>query len=138
MRTNGVPDFPDPQPGPGMVFNTAAVNPAAPAFRAAQAKCHHFLGSGPAAPGSTTHPTAQTLAKLLDIAECMRRHGVPLFPDPRTSVPPDPMSAGYDFITDYDGAILLFPSALNRQSPAYTEAGAACGSLAEKLGSGPH
>jgi hypothetical protein len=30
-------------------------------------------------------------------------------------------------ITDYDGAILLFPSTLDTQAPAYTQAAAACG-----------
>ncbi len=39
------------------------------------------LGSG------RTHPSAQTLAKLLRIAVCMRQHGVSQFPDPRTTVP---------------------------------------------------
>jgi hypothetical protein len=29
-------------------------------------------------------------------------------------------------ITDYDGAILLFPSTINMQSPAYTQAAARC------------
>ena len=36
----------------------------------------------PPGPGSTTHPSAQTLAKLRRIAVCMREHGVPQFPDP--------------------------------------------------------
>jgi hypothetical protein len=67
----------------------------------------------------------------------MRRHGVSQFPHPRTSVPPNPFAAGISFIRDYDGAILLFPSTLHRQSPAYLRAAAACGTLAGKLGSGP-
>jgi hypothetical protein len=41
-------------------------------------------------------------------------------------------------ITDYDGAILLFPSTLGVESPAYSRAAAACGALAGKLGRGPH
>ncbi len=47
-------------------------------------------------------------------------------------------SSGYGVITDYDGAILLFPSTIDMQSPAYTQAVAACGALAGKLGRGPH
>jgi hypothetical protein len=41
-------------------------------------------------------------------------------------------------ITDFDGAILLFPSTLDMHSPAYDQATAACGVLAGKLGRGPH
>jgi hypothetical protein len=55
----------------------------------------------------------------------MRQHGVRQFPDPRTSVPSN--LAGIDEITDFDGAILLFPATLNLQAPAYKQALAACG-----------
>ena len=126
MRANGVPNFPDPAGGRGLLFDAAGINRSAPAFRAAQAKCHKLLpGGGPPGPGTTTHPSAQTLAKLLRIARCMREHGVPQFPDPRTSVPSN--LAGVNDITDFDGAILLFPSTLSLQAPAYRQALAACG-----------
>ena len=79
-----------------------------------QAKCRRLLpGGGPPGPGSATHPSAQTLAKLLKIAQCMRQHGISQFPDPRTSVPLNPFGSGYGVITDYDGAILLFPSTID-------------------------
>ncbi|MBV9805034.1 MAG: hypothetical protein JO130_17675 [Solirubrobacterales bacterium] len=139
MRASGVPGFPDPQPGRGLLFSMNGLDPSSPAFRAAQMKCHRLLpGGGPPGPGSTTRPSAQTLAKLVRIARCMRQHGVPDFPDPRTSVPLDPFPSSGGVITDYDGAILLFPSTLNMESPAYAQATAACGTLAEKLGRGPH
>jgi hypothetical protein len=125
MRANGVPNFPDPQPGRGALFSLSGINPAAPAFRAAQAKCRKFMGGGPPVPGSTTHPSAQTMSKLRRIAVCMRQHGVPQFPDPRTTVPSNP--AGFLEITDFDGAILLFPSTINLQAPAYRQALTACG-----------
>jgi hypothetical protein len=125
MRANGVPNFPDPNPGRGALFPLGGINPSAPAFKGAQAKCRKLLGGGPPVPGSTTHPSAQTLAKLRTIAVCMRQHGVPQFPDPRTSVPSSPN--GIRDITDFDGAILLFPSTINLQSPAYRQALAACG-----------
>jgi hypothetical protein len=127
MRANGVPNFPDPQPGGGFVFNANGINPSAPAISAAHAKCQKLMSGGPPGPGSTTHPSAQTLAKLLAIAQCMRSHGVPQFPDPRTSVPIHPFGSGAGVITDYDGAILLFPSATDMQSPAYKQDLAACG-----------
>ena len=125
MRANGVPNFPDPQPGGGARFQTVAgINPTSPVFRAAQAKCQKFMGAFPG-PGSTTHPSSRTLAKLLRIARCMREHGVPQFPDPQTSVPSNP--AGIREITDFDGAILLFPSTIDMQAPAYRQALTACG-----------
>jgi hypothetical protein len=126
MRSNGVPNFPDPKPGGGFEFPVSGGNLASPAFRSAQAKCRKVLpGGGPPAPGSTTQPSAQTLAKLVRIAECMREHGISQFPDPRTSVPSNPV--GYQEITDFDGAILLFPSTINLQSPAYRQDLDACG-----------
>jgi hypothetical protein len=57
----------------------------------------------------------------------MRRHGISQFPDPRTSVPSDPLSLGIAEISDFDGAILLFPQSLNMQAPAYRQALTACG-----------
>jgi hypothetical protein len=139
MRTNGVPNFPDPQPGGGLLFNVAGINPSAPAVREARAKCQKFLpAGGPPQPGATTHPSAQTLAKLLKLAVCMHQHGISQFPEPRTSVPSDPFGGGTGVITDYDGVILLFPSTLDIQAPAYTQAAAACGPLAQKLARGPH
>lgn len=138
MRANGVPNFPDPLPGRGFVFTPGGIDPTAPAVKAAQAKCQKFVPSGFPPFGSTTHPSSQTLAKLRNIAVCMRAHGVPDFPDPRTSIPSNPLGSGTGVITDYDGAILLFPATLNIHSPAYTQAAAACGTLAQKLGNGPH
>jgi hypothetical protein len=123
MRANGVPNFPDPTPGGGFAFQAAV---SSPALKGAQAKCQKLLpGGGPPGPGSKTHPSAQTLGKLLKIAECMRTHGVPQFPDPRTSVPSNPV--GIREITDFDDAILLFPSTINMQAPAYRQALSACG-----------
>jgi len=102
-------------------------NPAAPAFQTAQARCwKHLPGGGPPGPGSTTHPSPQTLAKLLRISRCMRQHGVAEFPDPRTSVP-SLAGSGIGVVTDFDGAILLFPRTLDLEAPAYTRALVACG-----------
>jgi len=140
MRANGVPNFPDPQPGGGALFNPAGINRDAPAVQTATSRCQRLLNAagGPAPLGSTTHPAEPTLAKLLHIADCMRHHGVPEFPDPRTSVPLHPFGGGNGLITDYDGAILLFPSTLDTRAPAYTQAATACGPLAQKLATSPH
>jgi hypothetical protein len=67
------------------------------------------------------------MEQLRQIAVCMRQHGVPQFPDPKTSVPPgfNPFPA-YREITNYMGAILLFPATIDMQSPAYEQALAEC------------
>jgi hypothetical protein len=124
MRANGVPNFPDPLPGRGLLFNAGEVNPAAPAVKAAQAKCQRLLPISSLRPGKQTHPSAQTLAKLVRIARCMRDHGVPQFPDPTTSIPSS--LTGFQEITDFDGVVLRFPATVNLQAPAYRQALAAC------------
>ena len=125
MRRNGVPSFPDPSPGGGFAFHASQALINSPAFKTAQSKCARLIGGGPPVPGTQTHPSARTLNKLLKIAECMRQHGITQFPDPRTSVPANP--SGIREITDFDGAILLFPSTIDIQSPAYRNDLSACG-----------
>jgi hypothetical protein len=125
MRANGVPNFPDPQPGGGQLFEIpAGANPAAPAFTAARAKCQKLVPNDGAA-GSGPPPSDQTLAKLVRIARCMRQHGISDFPDARTSAPAS-LPPGIAEITNFDGAVLLFPNTLNTQAPAYRQALAAC------------
>jgi hypothetical protein len=127
MRANGVPHFPDPRAGGGFLFRTGAgVNPSSPAFKAAQAKCKKFLPPGP---GSGPPPSAKTLAHYLTLARCMRQHGVPEFPDPRTTAPSDPLAAmggRGGVISDIEGVIFVFPGRIGQQSPAFTRAAAAC------------
>jgi hypothetical protein len=57
----------------------------------------------------------------------MRQHGVSQFPDPQTDVPTNPAGIGISEITDFDGAILLFPATIDMQAPAYRQALTACG-----------
>ncbi len=124
MRANGVPNFPDPNADGGFLFHTGnGVDPSSPAFKTAQAKCQKLLPSGPT-PGSTTHPTAQWLAQMVQAAQCMRRHGVADFPDPATTVPS--LQGFVGVVSDIEGAIFVFPSTLDTQSPAFTRAAAAC------------
>ena len=128
MRANGVPNFPDPNPGGGFEFHASAGIISSPAFKAAHAQCGKFLpAGGPLSPGPP--PSAETMAQLRRIAVCMRQHGVPQFPDPRTSVPHgfNPNPGEYREITNYQGAILLYPATVDPQSPAYEQAATACG-----------
>jgi hypothetical protein len=123
MRSSGVPNFPDPKPGGGLLFHASRGMASSPAFRAAQAKCKKLL---PAGPGAGPPPSAQTLAHYLKVAQCMRRHGVPDFPDPRTSVPSNPLGTGAGVISDIEGVILVFGGTIDMQSPAFTQAAAVC------------
>ncbi len=74
--------------------------------------------------GSTTHPSAQTMAHWRNVAQCMREHGISRFPDPTTSFPTHLGSVGE--VSDRDGAVLVIPSA-SLQSPAFAPAAGACG-----------
>lgn len=122
MRSNGVPDFPDPN-GSGGFQLPAGTDRSSPAFEAAQAKCQKFL---PAGPGSGRPPSPQALAHMLRVAKCMRRHGISDFPEPRASLPSD--TAGFvGVISDIDGVILVFPSTVDERSPEFVRAAAACG-----------
>jgi hypothetical protein len=120
MRSNGVPNFPDPSGG-GFPL-TAGTDRSSPAFKAAQAKCQKFL---PAGPGSGPPPSAKALAQMLKVAQCMRRHGISNFPDPRTSLPSD-LSGFNGVISDIDGVIFVFPATVDQKSPAFVRAAAAC------------
>ncbi len=122
MRSNGVPNFPDPSAGGGFAVR-GGFDPQSPAVNAARAKCQQLLPPGP---GSGPPPSRQTLTRFLNIARCMRRHGVSDFPDPRTSAPPYPFASGIRELSDIEGVILLFPSSINQQSPVFTQAAAAC------------
>ncbi len=112
--------------GGGFLFHTGGGDPSSPAFKAAQTKCKKFLPPGP---GSGSPPSAKTLAHYLTVARCMRQHGVPEFPDPRTTAPSDPRAAlggGGGVISDIEGVIFVFPSTIDQQSPTFTRAAAAC------------
>ncbi|MHB1568062.1 MAG: hypothetical protein ACYCXW_13995 [Solirubrobacteraceae bacterium] len=135
MRANGVSEFPDPGPGGGFAFHMSASLISSPAFKAARARCARLMPSplGPGGQNASPQQVAQALAQLRTVAQCMRAHGVPDFPDPRATRPPDLSPGEYGEITDYEGAWLLFPATINMQSPAWSHAAAACGPLAESF-----
>jgi signal transduction histidine kinase len=86
-------------------------------------------GSGPRlgmlALDSRTHPSAQTMLHWREVAQCMRRNGVPGFPEPLSSVPSH--FGGIAELSDRDGAIFAIPATINTQSRAFTQATATCG-----------
>ena len=75
--------------------------------------------------GATTHPSAETTAHGRQVAQCMREHGVSGFPDPTTSVAPNPRSIRQ--FADRDGAIFAIPVTINEQAPTFAQAAGACG-----------
>lgn len=91
MRANGVPKFPDPDQGSGglgfsgglmrgsdggLTVDGIAFN--GPALRTAEKACARYLIPKGPPPQLTSRQEAGQLA----LAECMRKHGVPNFPDP--------------------------------------------------------
>ncbi len=83
MRSHGVPGFPDPSGGGA--FDGSAIKHLVVGrsqMRAAQSACIHLLPNGivPTAPGYTI--TRADRIDYLKAAACMRRHGIPDFPDP--------------------------------------------------------
>ena len=83
MRSNGVPNFPDPQRigGRGLKLTIQQLAGSNPRFQAAQRACSHLLPRGGGSQESDQQTRTQ-LADELSFARCMRSHGVPRFPDP--------------------------------------------------------
>jgi hypothetical protein len=69
MRSDGVPNFPDPkvQSGPNggagvQITVGSGIDPQAPAFKAAQQKCRSIMGLPAGGPGAPTSPNSQVPA----------------------------------------------------------------------------
>ena len=115
MRSHGVPDFPDPNGQGAIEFNTGQIDPNSPGFDRALNACAKYMG-GAKAP--TPAQRAKTLARALIMAECMRSHGVPAFPDPASG------DASSSFAPP--GST---PAGLDPRSPIFQSALAKCGRL---------
>jgi hypothetical protein len=126
MRSHGVPNFPDPNgsgPSVQLLGSSSGINPQSPAFQSAQTSCQRLLpGGGP----SSGPASAQAHAQLLQISECMRRHGISSFPDPRPGSPPSNLG-GYSAIIGHGGYLLAIPSSIDMSSPAFKQAATTCG-----------
>lgn len=125
MRAHGLSNFPDPSaaPGGGVGFPGGVVAEAGgkeltvdgmsfsgPVYVKAAAACKEFLPGGNGPPPSIS---AAQKAKMLAIAACVRRQGVPSFADP--TFPPS------------GGIQQNPPPDFNPQSPAFQQAAKACG-----------
>jgi hypothetical protein len=119
MRTDGVPNFPDPpgdggygvksfaQQSNGKTVSINGVSVSAPAFRLAMATCSQYLPQPPAPP---TSQLAKIRALMVTWAKCMRSHGLPNFGDPTVTA---------------DGHRIMHGE-FNIGSPAYYSARTAC------------
>ena len=120
MRAHGLTNFPDPSSGGGIQLNSSSgLNPASPAFQAAQQAC---AGNLPGGPFRGTASAAQK-KQMLELSECMRAHGLENFPDP-VSTAPQP-GAGFGLAFGRPGSFIAVPQSMIN-SPAFNQAAAAC------------
>jgi hypothetical protein len=98
MRSNGVPNWPDPNSSG--VFDKSKLTSqqlgaSSAKVQAAQSACSHLLPNGGRGPSPAQVQLIR--AQALRFSQCVRAHGVPNFPDPDSSGRiPDPASAGID------------------------------------------
>lgn len=107
MRSHGIANFPDPNSEGRLLISNQVVNGASngvnsdsPQFLSANKTCAKLLPNG-------GQPTAaqqqQQMSALLKLAECMRSHGIPNFPDPTA----DGSGASFNLIGSGIGPALL-------------------------------
>jgi hypothetical protein len=123
MRSHGVSSFPDPTATGGVNLNVPGINPSSPSFRFAQTACQHLLPvkSPPSGP-----PSARARARLIQLATCMRAHGISL-PDPKPDPLPPPNSAPqYGTLYGEGGYWIGIPNSINAHSPAFIQTLRAC------------
>jgi hypothetical protein len=87
MRSNGVPNFPDPQllVGGNLKLTIHQLATTTPQVKAAMSACNHLLPNSGSAAQETAQQTRTQIAALLAFARCLRSHGFPSFPDPSGS-----------------------------------------------------
>jgi hypothetical protein len=98
MRAHGLPSFPDPVNGHLQLTFTKGgpLDPASPQYKAAQQACKSVAPGGMFGGGGQPSTAMQT--QMLRFASCMRKNGVPNFPDPHNGgflLTVDPNSPGF-------------------------------------------
>jgi hypothetical protein len=124
MRSNGVSNFPDPVMGSGgegfpdgLIRSSDGslivdgVTFSGPALQSAESACKRYLVPSGPPPKISERQKQAAIAN----AQCMRKHGVPNFPDPTF-----PTGGGA-------GGIRIAGPGINPQSPAFQNAAKACG-----------
>lgn len=138
IRTHGVPNMPDPTFGAGgaqVNLHMPAEMGSSPAFDRAQKECAEQGLELAGYAAQSEKPTAGEMSQWLDIARCLRTHGVPNFPDPVTSMPPNPSTypAQYSAVFNINGVDWAIPKSIDLQAPAVKQAATACGPNAVAL-----
>jgi hypothetical protein len=83
MRAHGISNFADPTNGGELTIPPGDKN--SPAFKSASNACKSLLPGGAGGAGPTGQKSDMTPAQELQLAKCIRAHGVPNFPDPNAS-----------------------------------------------------
>jgi hypothetical protein len=78
MRKHGLPDYPDPSSS-GQLQLPPGLTTSSPAYQQAAKVCGSLIGGATAPKPINQTPSMQ--ASALRLAQCMRAHGVPNFPD---------------------------------------------------------
>lgn len=78
MRDHGVPNFPDPETSAGIQIPVSLAKNPSPAFKSAMKACEYLMPVDTAPPAVS----ASQKAAAVKLAQCMREHGVPNYPDP--------------------------------------------------------
>jgi hypothetical protein len=115
VRTHGVPGFPDPNSQGVFAVAGNFTKSEEAALASAKSSCQSLLPNGGQVPQSTQQ---QRLSQLLKFSQCMRSHGVPSFPDPKTN----PVSLN------------LRGSGIDPNSPAFQTAQQQCRNLMPTVG----
>jgi hypothetical protein len=116
MRSHGVADFPDPNPGGGFGGSVTSEVLNNPDYATANSACKHLLPGG-----GTANKVQQNENAFLQHAQCMRAHGVPNYPDPNPGVNP---------------RIALQQAGINVNSPQVQAASRVCDRLLPSRGAG--
>lgn len=122
MRSHGVPNFPDPDADGGFAITaSSALNPQSPTFAQAARTCAKDFPGG----GRPIHLPTRVRERLLAMAQCMRAHGVPNFPDPT-------------FGNGGVGLKLAGAGRLDPNSPAFQTAARTCNGPKAAIAVNPH
>lgn len=98
MRSNGVPNYPDPSADGGTLraMSAAGIDSQSSTYQAALEACRKYTPAGRLTPAQS----AADNARGIEFAQCMRSHGLPNFPDPTSGPNGQPAanlgSAGID------------------------------------------
>jgi hypothetical protein len=117
MREHGVSNFPDPEQdsGGGMkVVIPQSVDQTSTTFKSAQSACQNLLYQGDS--GDAAGTRAFDATKVAAWAKCIRKNGLPNFPDPKVN--------GNAIIIDANAA-----GVTGRDDPKFSKAAEACYSI---------